>query len=70
MVKQNFDKLLTSGFIQPMEEVTWLSSIVIIPKQNGKFIICVDIRKLNSTTKKKTFSIIIPRRGMKHGGMV
>jgi hypothetical protein len=56
-VKQDIDKLLTSSFIPLMEEATWLSSIVIVPKQNGKFIICVDFRKLNSTTKKNPFPL-------------
>jgi len=35
-VKQNIDKLLAIGFIQPMEEVSWLSPIVIVPRNNGK----------------------------------
>jgi len=41
-VKQDLDKLLAMGFIAPMEEATWLSSIVVVPKKNNKLKICVD----------------------------
>jgi hypothetical protein len=33
VVKQNIDKLLVVGFIQFVEEATWLSPIVVIPKK-------------------------------------
>jgi len=52
IVKQDTDKLLTIIFIQYMEEATWLSPIVVVPKKNGKLIICIDFRKLNAATKK------------------
>jgi hypothetical protein len=34
--------LLATRFIALVEEATWLSPIVVIPKKNGKFWICVD----------------------------
>jgi hypothetical protein len=40
-----------------VEEVTWLSPIVVMPKKNGKFRICVDFKKLNSTTKSDPFPL-------------
>ncbi len=46
------DKLLTTCFIQLVEEATWLSPIVVVPKKKGKLKICVDFRKLNKVTKK------------------
>jgi len=52
IVKQDIDKLLTIGFIQPIEEATWLSPIIIMFKKNSKLIICVDFKKLNNTTQK------------------
>jgi hypothetical protein len=52
MVKHDIDKLLVVGFIQPVEEATWLSPIVIVLKKNGKFEIYVDFRKFNKATKK------------------
>jgi hypothetical protein len=52
IVKQNIDKLFASRFIQPVKEATWLSSIVVMAKKNGKLKICVDFMKLNRVTKK------------------
>jgi hypothetical protein len=40
-----------------MEEATWLSPIVVIPKKNGKLKICVDFKKLNATTKKDFYPL-------------
>ncbi len=59
IVKHDIDKLLTTRFIQPIEEVTWLSPIVVVPKKNGKLGICVDFKKLNKATKNKSLSIAI-----------
>ncbi len=56
-MKQNIDKLIIAGFIH-VEEATWLSLIMVVPKKNGKLkIICVDFKKLNSTTKKDPFPL-------------
>jgi hypothetical protein len=56
MVKQDIDRLATR-FIEYVEEVTWLSPIVVIPKKNGKLKICIDFRKLNATTKKDPYPL-------------
>ncbi len=45
--KQDIDKLLATCFIKCVEEAMWLSPIGIVPKKNGKFKICVDIKKIN-----------------------
>jgi len=57
VIKHDIDKLLIIGFIQLIEEATWLSTIVVVPKKNGKLRICVDFRKLNRVTKKRTLSL-------------
>ncbi len=44
--------MLIAGFIKPNEEATWLSPTVVVPKKNGKLIICVDFKKFNVDTKK------------------
>jgi hypothetical protein len=44
--------LLAVGFIESIEEATWLSPIVVPPKKNGKLKICRDFKKLNIATKK------------------
>ncbi len=56
-VKQDITKLLATRFIQLVEEVTWLSPIVVVPKKNGKLRICVDFKKLNKATKKYPYPL-------------
>jgi hypothetical protein len=43
IVKHDIDKFLVIGFIKLVEEVIWLSPIVVMPKKNRKLIICVDL---------------------------
>ena len=54
-VKQEIDKLLAIGFIKPVNEVSWLSPIIVVPKKNGKIRVCVDYRKLNAATITNPF---------------
>jgi len=55
IIKHDIDKLFTIGFIKLVEEVTWLSPIVVVPKKNGKLRICVNFRKFNVVTKKDPY---------------
>jgi hypothetical protein len=57
IIKQNIDKLFAISFIKLIEEIAWLSSIVVVLKKNGKLMICVDFRKFNATTKKVPYSL-------------
>jgi len=57
VVKQDIDKLIAPKFIQLVEEATWLSPIVIVPKKNGKLKICIDCKKLNVATKKDPYPL-------------
>ncbi len=56
-IKQDINKLLAVGFIESIEEATWLSPIVVVPKKNGKLKICIDFKKLNAATKKDPYSL-------------
>lgn len=56
-VKEELDKLMKVGFIYPLEKVTWLLPIVVVPKKNGKLRICVDYRKLNAATITDPFPL-------------
>jgi hypothetical protein len=49
--------LLATRFIQPIEVVTWLSPIVVVPKKNDKLRIFVNFRKLNKVTKKYPYPL-------------
>jgi len=40
--KQNLNKLSSAGFIIQVEEVSWLSPIIVVLKKNGKIQIYVD----------------------------
>ncbi len=57
MVKQDIDKLLVVEFIESIEEATWLSPIVVVPKKNGKLKVCIDFKKLNAATKKDPYPL-------------
>jgi hypothetical protein len=57
IVKQDLDKLLAAGFIEPIEQATWLSPIVVVPKKNGKLSICIYFQKLNAATKKYPYPL-------------
>jgi hypothetical protein len=56
-VKQDIDKLLATRFIEFVEEATWLSPIIEIPKKNGKLKIYIYFKKLNATTKKDPYPL-------------
>lgn len=53
-------KLLKAGLIYPVENLEWVSPVVVTPKKNGKWWVCVDYKPLNPTTKRE-FSRPLPR---------
>jgi len=57
VVKQDINKLLVVRLIKSIEEATWLSPIVIVPKKNGKLKIYMDFKKLNVATKKDPYPL-------------
>jgi len=56
IVKEELQKLLDAGFIYPISYSEWVSPLVLVPKKNGKWRICVDYRELNKATDKEHFS--------------
>jgi hypothetical protein len=55
-VKEEVDRLLQAGFIQPCHYADWVSNIVPVEKKNmGKIRICVDFRNLNRDTPKDEY---------------
>ncbi len=40
-----------ANFIELIEQMNWLSPIVVVPKKNNKLHICIDFQKLNTATK-------------------
>ncbi|MCO5591166.1 hypothetical protein L7F22_045147 [Adiantum nelumboides] len=50
-------KLLSTGFIYPIDNSKWVSPVVVTPKKNGKWRVCVDYRPLNEATKRDHFPL-------------
>ena len=51
------DKLLEVNFIKEIQFPEWLSNVVVLPKKNGKWRVCVDYSNLNDTYPKETFPL-------------
>ena len=54
---QEVKKLLTAGFIKPIQHPKWLSNIVSVKKKNGQIRCCVDFRNLNKVCPKDEFPL-------------
>jgi hypothetical protein len=57
IVKEELQKLLQANLIYPISDSQWVSPLVIVPKKNGKWIICVDFRELNKATHRDYFPL-------------
>jgi hypothetical protein len=57
IVKEELQKLLNVRFIYPISDSEWVSPLVIVPKKNGKWRVCVDYRALNKVTQKDHFPL-------------
>jgi len=57
IVKEELQKLLDARFIYPISNSEWASPLVLVPKENGKWRICVDYWELNKATKKHHFPL-------------
>ena len=57
IVKEELQKLLNVNFIYPNSDSQWISTLVIVPKKNGKWTVCIDYRELNKETLKDNFPL-------------
>eukprot|EP00253_Pinus_taeda_P023091 PITA_23091 len=57
IVKEELQNLLNVNFIYPISDSRWVSPLVIVPKKNGKFRVCIDYRELNKATLKDHFPL-------------
>ena len=56
-ITQEVKKLLSAGFIKPIQHPRWLSNIVPVKKKNGQIWYCVDFRNLNKACPKDEFPL-------------
>jgi len=42
IVKEELQKLLNVNFIYPILNNKWVSPLMIVPKKNGKWCVCID----------------------------
>ena len=59
IVKEEIQKLLEAGFIYPILDSEWVSPLIIVPKKNGKWRVCVDYREINKATQKDHFPYLL-----------
>jgi hypothetical protein len=54
-VKKEIEKMLEVGFIRPCRYAEWISSIVPVQKNDGRWRVCVDFRNFNRATPKDEY---------------
>jgi hypothetical protein len=57
ILKEELQKFLNPGFIYPISDSEWVSLLIIVPKKNGKWRVCIDYRALNKATQKDHFPL-------------
>eukprot|EP00253_Pinus_taeda_P036064 PITA_36064 len=57
IVKEELQKLLNVNLIYPISDSQWVSPLVIFPKKNGKWRVCIDYQELNKATLKDHFPL-------------
>ena len=63
-MKDELQKLLDVNFIYPISDSKWVFPLVVVPKKNGKWRICVDYSELNKATKKDHFPLPFIDQGL------
>nr|CAN69925.1 hypothetical protein VITISV_027208 [Vitis vinifera] len=57
VIRNEIDKLLESGFIREIAYLDWLANVVVVPKKEGKWRVCVDYTNLNNACPKDSFPL-------------
>ncbi|KAK4394061.1 Transposon Ty3-G Gag-Pol polyprotein [Sesamum angolense] len=56
-IKEEVDKMLQAGYIRPVQFPEWLANVVLVPKPNGKWLLCIDFTDLNKACPKDPFPL-------------
>ena len=57
IIRDEIDKLLEAGFIREVDYPDWLTNVVVVPKKEGKWQVCVDYTNLNNACPKDSFPL-------------
>nr|CAN81178.1 hypothetical protein VITISV_004998 [Vitis vinifera] len=57
VIRNEIDKLLKAGFIREVSYLDWLANVVVVPKKEGKWRVCVDYTNLNNACPKDSFPL-------------
>nr|CAN74048.1 hypothetical protein VITISV_017189 [Vitis vinifera] len=57
VIRNEIDKLLEAGFIREVSYPDWLANVVVVPKKEGKWRVCVDYTNLYNACPKDSFSL-------------
>ncbi|RVW39281.1 Pro-Pol polyprotein [Vitis vinifera] len=57
VIRNEIDKLLEAGFIREVDYPDWLENVVVVPKKEGKWRVCVDYTNLNNACPKDSFPL-------------
>ena len=58
VIRNEIDKLLEVGFIREVAYPDWLANVVVVPKKEGKWRVCVDYTNLNNACPKDSFPLL------------
>ncbi|RVX16973.1 Transposon Ty3-I Gag-Pol polyprotein [Vitis vinifera] len=57
IIRNEVDKLLEAGFIRKVDYPDWLANVVVVPKKEGKWRVCVDYTNFNNACPKDSFPL-------------
>nr|CAN78921.1 hypothetical protein VITISV_011350 [Vitis vinifera] len=57
VIRNEIDKLLEAGFIREVSYPDWLANVVVVPKKEGKWRVCVNYTNLNNACPKDSFPL-------------
>ena len=57
VIRNEIDKLLEAGFIREVFYPEWLANVVVVPKKERKWRVCIDYTNLNNACPKDSFPL-------------